>query len=118
MPEPLPGSSVCQVDPTANLDTEVIFGDGRRRQLRELLPEHERPEWPGHRSENAGGSAARVFARRSAGLAFDQHQQSVGDETRVGVELAQRAPGGDIAIAAAFVDLLELVEARSPSSTA
>jgi cytidine deaminase len=28
----------------ANLDTEVILGEGRRRPLRELLPEHEWPE--------------------------------------------------------------------------
>ena len=32
-----------QIDP-ANLDAEVILGDGRRRPLRELLPEHEWPE--------------------------------------------------------------------------
>lgn len=34
---------IRQVDP-ANLDTEVILGDGRRRRLHELLPEHNWPE--------------------------------------------------------------------------
>ena len=33
---------IRQID-TANLDTEVILGEGRRQRLRELLPEH---EWP------------------------------------------------------------------------
>jgi cytidine deaminase len=32
-----------QID-LANLDTEVVLGLGRRRRLRELLPEHEWPE--------------------------------------------------------------------------
>ena len=34
---------IRQID-AANLDTEVILGDGRRQRLRELLPEHEWPE--------------------------------------------------------------------------
>jgi cytidine deaminase len=34
---------IRQIDP-ANLETEVILGEGRRRPLRELLPEHEWPE--------------------------------------------------------------------------
>jgi cytidine deaminase len=34
---------IRQVDP-ANLDAEVILGDGRRQRLRELLPEHDWPE--------------------------------------------------------------------------
>jgi cytidine deaminase len=34
---------IRQVDP-GNLETEVVLGDGRRRPLRELLPEHEWPE--------------------------------------------------------------------------
>jgi cytidine deaminase len=34
---------IRQIDP-ANLDTEVILGEGRRRRLRELLPEHHWPE--------------------------------------------------------------------------
>jgi cytidine deaminase len=33
---------IRQIDP-ANLDTEVILGDGRRQRLRDLLPEH---DWP------------------------------------------------------------------------
>jgi cytidine deaminase len=32
-----------QID-AANIDAEVILGDGRRRRLRDLLPEHEWPE--------------------------------------------------------------------------
>ena len=34
---------IRQID-AANLDTEVILGDGRRQRLRELLPEHDWPE--------------------------------------------------------------------------
>ena len=34
---------IRQID-TANLDTAVILGDGRRLRLRDLLPEHDWPE--------------------------------------------------------------------------
>ena len=34
---------IRQLD-SENLDTDVILGDGRRKRLRELLPEHEWPE--------------------------------------------------------------------------
>jgi cytidine deaminase len=34
---------IRQID-SANLDTEVILADGRRKRLRELLPEHDWPE--------------------------------------------------------------------------
>jgi cytidine deaminase len=34
---------IRQLD-SENLDTDVILGDGRRKRLRGLLPEHEWPE--------------------------------------------------------------------------